>query len=65
LNKLEKEGETLDNDEVPVVYIRAENEKEAKERVLEYNTKYSEINLNYIIEERIPDLDLDYIDLYT
>ena len=44
LNLLAERWETLENDNIPVVYIIADTLEEAKESVLEYNSKYSEFD---------------------
>lgn len=44
LELLAKQGETLEDDKIPVVYIKADSEKEAKEKVAEYNSKFSTID---------------------
>jgi len=44
LELLAKQGETLKDDKIPVVYIKADSEKEAKEKVAEYNSKFSTID---------------------
>ena len=36
----------LANDKIPVVYIKAETEQEAKEKILEYNSRYSDLNID-------------------
>jgi DNA modification methylase len=49
-------------DPVPVVLIEAKDEKEAKQRVLEYNSIYSKIDKD-IFEDWSEDLDLDDLNL--
>ena len=62
LNKLADEWHLLEDDKIPVVYIKADTEQEAKEKVLEYNSKYSEFDMQelWIFAE---DLDLDWINV--
>ena len=45
LNHLKTQKETLQDDKIPVVYIEAETEQEAKDTLLEYNTSYSEFDM--------------------
>lgn len=49
-------------DDVPVVLIEAKDEREAKERLLEYNTTYSKIDQD-VFEDWSDDLDLDDLNL--
>lgn len=50
LNLLATDGETLEGDLVPVVEIEAESETEARQRVAEYNSKYSDIDAAFAQE---------------
>lgn len=47
LDLLAKRGETLPDDLVPVVAIRADTLEAAKEKVAEYNSRYSEIDPDF------------------
>lgn len=62
LKKLYGQGYMLEGDMVPVVRIEADTEKEAREAVLEYNSKYSEFDTEEL-NLWAPDLDLDGIRL--
>lgn len=63
LNQLSDEWYLLEDDKIPVVYIKAETEKEAKEKVMEYNSRYSEFNEEVLLQW-ITWLDMDDIDLW-
>ena len=45
LNALADTGLMLEDDKIPVVYIKADTLEQAKEKVLEYNSKYSEFDM--------------------
>lgn len=60
---LQEEGFEL-VDGVPCVYIRASTEQEARERVLEYNSSYSSIDVHYLQEVFMLELDVEDIHIY-
>lgn len=62
LNALAEKWYTLADDMVPVVHIIADSLQEAKESVLEYNSRYAEFNMDEL-SNRSEWLDLDGIDL--
>lgn len=62
LNALADKWFLLPDDKVPVVYIVAETEKEAKEKVLEYNSKYAEFDMS-ALDDRSEGLDLEDINI--
>ena len=62
LNNLADQWYLLEDDKIPVVYIKAETEKEAKEKVMEYNSKYSEFDEDVLLQW-IDWLDMDDIEL--
>lgn len=63
LTALAEKGYMLENDMIPVVRIIADSEKEAKEKVLEYNSRYAEWNLDEL-SLRVDELDLEDINLW-
>ncbi|MDR3169850.1 MAG: ParB/RepB/Spo0J family partition protein [Candidatus Peribacteria bacterium] len=44
LNELASEGELLPADNIPCIYIKADTLEQAKEKVVEYNTRFSEMD---------------------
>lgn len=60
LNKLADDWFLLEDDKVPVIYIKAETEKDAKRKVAEYNSKYSEVDSNHA-KIFFDNVDLDWI----
>jgi len=62
LNLLSVEWVNLKDDKVPVIYIEADSEQEAKDTLLEYNTKYSEFDLN-ILWEWAKDWDMEFLQI--
>lgn len=60
---LQEEGFELPEG-VPCVYVKAETEKEARERVLEYNSSYSSIDVHYLQEVFMQELDVEDIHIY-
>lgn len=60
LNALALQGEMLKDDMVPVIMIKAKNKNEAKERVLEYNSRYADMDKE---EYKLFAVDLDLEDL--
>jgi len=40
----------LEDDKIPVVYIKADSIEEAKAKVAEYNSKYSDINTEFAMD---------------
>lgn len=60
-----KELETLDGyaipKQVPVVFIQAKDQKQAKELLLAASSQYAAMNKNYLINEFITDLDLEHL----
>lgn len=62
LNNLADKWLLLEDDKVPVVYIKANSLQEAKEKLLEYNSHYAEFNKDEL-ENRIDWLDLDGINI--
>lgn len=62
-----KELESIDGYEipkqVPVVYIQAEDKKQAKELLLAASSQYAAINKDYLMNDFISDLDFDNINL--
>lgn len=62
LNFLASDDITLENDKVPVVYIEADSEQEAKDTLLEYNTKYSEFNME-VLWEWAKDWDMEFLQI--
>jgi len=62
LEELERQNHFLKDDKIPVIEIEADNEKEAKETLLEYNTKYSEFDL-WELENWGADLDLSNLEI--
>lgn len=60
LDKLAKAWHMLPSDNIPIVYIKAETEKEAKEKILEYNSAYSDFDLEWLGEFAIG-LDIEAI----
>lgn len=63
LNKLAREWRTLEDDNVPVIYITADDEKTARETVLEMNSKYSEFDREELILFS-ENLDLEWMRLW-
>lgn len=62
LDLLAEQGKTLKDDEIPTVGILAENDADAWQKVLEYNSRHSEIDqefLAFVIESH--DLDTENI----
>lgn len=76
LNALAKSGKKLPEDKVPTIWIRAKNDAEAWQKIVEYNSRYSEIDSSYLVEmigtynldmanipvEMMPDIELDDLD---
>lgn len=62
LHILAKSGKKLPDDKVPTVGIRAKNDTEAWQKIVEYNSKYSEIDTSYLIE-MIGTYSLDMTDI--
>lgn len=62
LDELAAWGHMLANDKIPVVYIKAETEQEAKEKILEYNSRYSDLNIDWLWEF-IQWLDVEFIEI--
>lgn len=62
LDTLASEWRTLEDDKIPVVYIKAETEQEAKEKILEYNSRYSDIDPDWL-GEFIQWLDMEFIEM--
>lgn len=62
LNILSERNITLKDDKVPVVYISAETEQEAKDTLLEYNTKYSDFNME-VLWEWAKDWDMEFLQI--
>jgi len=53
---------TLENDEIPCIYIKADTEKKARQILLEYNTKYSSFD-TLVLWEWIEWLELEYLEI--
>lgn len=64
LDLLADEWFMLEDDKVPCVVIKADNEADAKALVLEYNSKYSEFD-EIQLKEFAMNLDVEDINLYT
>jgi len=62
LNLLSVEWVQLKDDKVPVIYIEAKTEQEAKDTLLEYNTKYSEFDL-WILWEWCKEWDMEFLQI--
>lgn len=63
LNALAEKWYLLDKDMIPVVHIIADTLEEAKESVLEYNSRYAEFDMDELMNWA-DGLDLDGIDLW-
>jgi len=53
---------TLENDEIPCIYIKADTEKKARQILLEYNTKYSSFD-TLVLWEWVEWLELENLEL--
>jgi len=52
----------MEDDKIPVVYIKADTEDEAKEKVLEYNSYYAEFDSSKL-NDRATWLDFDWLNI--
>lgn len=64
LNLLADEWYTLPDDNVPCVEIVAEDEKEARQRVAEYNSSFSELNKEFA-QEFFVDVEFEHLHIKT
>ena len=60
LNELQSQWYMLEDDKIPVVYIKADSIEEAKAKVAEYNSKYSDINTEFAMD-RFKWVDMEWI----
>ena len=56
----EEHWEILENDKIPVVYIFAKNEQDARDTLLEYNSKYSEMDMS-VLQQWYKDWDMEFL----
>ena len=62
LQLLADKGLTLQDDKIPCIYIKANTEKEAKQILLEYNTKYSQFD-TVELQEWASDCDMEFLEI--
>lgn len=62
LTQLSKQWFQFENDKIPCILIEAKTEEEAREKVLEYNSAYSEWNIE-VLTEWNENLDTEFINI--
>lgn len=62
LQLLADKGLTLQDDKIPCIYIKANTEEEAKQILLEYNTKYSQFD-TVELQEWVSDCDMEFLEI--